>query len=126
MPFYNPTEKGGKSVAIKDNGITLTTGATSIDFIGAGVSVSAIGSDVTVNIPGGAGFSIANNEVPSGVIDGVNTVFTWANMPLYGVVVALNGSTVSPAGGDYTTVGNVTTFTFPPPPGSIIVGSYEY
>lgn len=126
MPFYNPTEKG-KPVIIKDEGLTLTSSVSSLDFTGAGVSVTALGNDVTVNIPGGGSSGTQSNyETPSGAVDGVNTVFTWAHTPLYGVQIFLNPSLQSPQANDFITVGDTTTFTYPPAPGSIIVGFYVY
>lgn len=53
MPFYNAREYG-QPVEIKDEGVTLVGNVGSLDFTGAGVSASAIGSDVTVNITGTA------------------------------------------------------------------------
>jgi hypothetical protein len=49
---------GGSPVTIKDKGSTLTTGVTSIDFVGDGVTATNIGNAVTVTIPGGGGGSI--------------------------------------------------------------------
>jgi hypothetical protein len=45
----------GSSLAIKDEGTTLTSSATSLNFTGAGVVATNVGSDVTVNIAGGGG-----------------------------------------------------------------------
>jgi hypothetical protein len=47
----------GSSLAIKDEGTTLTFSATSLNFTGAGVVATNVGSDVTVNIAGGGGGS---------------------------------------------------------------------
>jgi hypothetical protein len=48
----------GSSIAVKDEGSTLTSAATSFDFVGAGVTATNSGGDVTVTINGGAsGFS---------------------------------------------------------------------
>jgi hypothetical protein len=44
-----------KKLAILDEGASVTTDATSIDFVGSGVNVSTIDGDVTVTIPGGSG-----------------------------------------------------------------------
>ena len=40
---------------IKDEGIILTNSPTSVNFVGAGVTATTIGNDVTVTIPGGGG-----------------------------------------------------------------------
>jgi len=44
---------GGSSISVYDEGSLLTSGATSFDFTGSGVTASAAGTAVTVNIPGG-------------------------------------------------------------------------
>lgn len=47
---------GGATLAIeaKDEGVTLTSDLTSINFTGAGVTATNTGGDVTVDIPGGS------------------------------------------------------------------------
>ncbi len=42
---------GGAALAVKDEGSTLDSGVTSIDFVGAGVTASNVGHAVTVTIP---------------------------------------------------------------------------
>jgi hypothetical protein len=46
---------GGSNLEIKDNSSTLTSAATSIDFTGAGVTSSVVGTAVTLSITGGGG-----------------------------------------------------------------------
>lgn len=43
---------GGSDIAVLDEGVNLTSAATSIDFVGAGVTATAVGDSVTVTIPG--------------------------------------------------------------------------
>lgn len=45
---------GGSALVIKDEGTNVATAATSIDFVGAGVTANATSNAVTVTIPGGA------------------------------------------------------------------------
>jgi len=45
----------GSSLIIKDEGTTLTSAATSINFTGSGVTATASGTDITVDISGGGG-----------------------------------------------------------------------
>jgi SPRY domain len=45
------------TLEIEDEGVPLTTTPTSIDFVGAGVTATVVGTDVTVTIPGGGGGS---------------------------------------------------------------------
>ena len=47
------------NVAIKDEGSTLTSAVTSIDFTGSAVTATAVGNDVTVNINAGGAASFA-------------------------------------------------------------------
>jgi hypothetical protein len=46
-----------KNIAVLDEGASRTTQATSLNFTGAGVSATATGGAVTVNIPGGGSSS---------------------------------------------------------------------
>lgn len=46
------TEAGAASLIVKDEGTTLTSAATSINFVGSGVTVTNTGGDVTATIPG--------------------------------------------------------------------------
>ncbi len=70
---------GGSAITIKDEGIVLTTKPSSINFVGAGVTATAVGGDITVTISTSAG---AGYQAPlSGVVDGSNTVFVWASAP---------------------------------------------
>jgi hypothetical protein len=56
-------------ITIKDEGSNLTTSLASIDFVGAGVTATNSGSNVTVTIPGGSG-GVSNARVT-----GYNLVF---------------------------------------------------
>jgi len=60
---YNPVTTGGggggSAIAVYDEGSLLTVNATSFNFTGAGVTASAVGDAVTVNIPGGGSSSPA-------------------------------------------------------------------
>jgi hypothetical protein len=50
-----PAGGGGSSISVSDEGSVITSGVTSFDFTGSGVTASAVGTAVTVNIPGGGG-----------------------------------------------------------------------
>jgi hypothetical protein len=45
----------GSAITVQDEGSTLTSGVTQINFVGAGVSATNSGSNVTVTIAGGGG-----------------------------------------------------------------------
>lgn len=111
-------QQTGGSIAIKDEGVTLVASASSIDFVGAGVTGNALGGDVTETIPGGAGLS---KETPSGAINDSNVTFTVANTPKF---IQLNGAVQEDGGVDYTLSVLTITFVNPPPTGSILRSYY--
>ena len=45
---------GGSSLTVADEGSNLSTAATTLNFVGAGVTASGGGVEKTINIPGGA------------------------------------------------------------------------
>lgn len=51
-----------KKIGIKNDGITLTDDADSIDFTGVGVTGSILGNDITEDIPGGASITPGGNQ----------------------------------------------------------------
>ena len=57
---------GSPSVTIKDEGSTLTSAVTQIDFVGAGVTASAVGSVVTVTVSGGGDMVLSGVQTVSG------------------------------------------------------------
>lgn len=97
MPFYNQQEQGG-SVSVFDDGILVSGSASSFDFVGAGVSATAIGNEVTVNIPGGGSGSFTVVAV-SGTIDDSNVDFTALSEP---TLLVVNGQTYQKTGGNVT------------------------
>jgi len=58
----------GGPLAIEDESVILTAAATSIDFTGAGVTATTVGSDVTVNIPSGGGGGTLQDTLDLGAI----------------------------------------------------------
>jgi hypothetical protein len=56
---------GGANVTVKDEGSTLVTTLSSLNFVGAGVSATASGNDVTVtvtSVPGGSDTFVQFND----------------------------------------------------------------
>jgi hypothetical protein len=54
--YYGPGaggSTGGTAIEAKDEGVSLTAALESLDFVGAGVTATTVGNDVTVTIPGG-------------------------------------------------------------------------
>jgi hypothetical protein len=50
---------GGSAITVDDEGTPLATAATTLDFVGAGVTASGTGATKTITIPGGGGFTAA-------------------------------------------------------------------
>ena len=61
---------GGTDIVVKDEGSNLTTTAASFDFVGAGVTATNSGNDVTVTIAGG--FSYARRAVSATITASVS------------------------------------------------------
>lgn len=65
-----------KNLIIKSNSVTVVPDASSINFTGAGATVTNVGNDVTVNISGGgsgglSNFTAAGTDVYTGTVPGV-------------------------------------------------------
>lgn len=115
---------GGSDIIIKDEGINVSTTPASIDFVGAGVSVSAIGNDVTVTFTGGGGGGATlTKQTVTGTVDDSNTTFTVAIEPLY---IVVNGSQYSEGEGAYTSYSAGTiTLAYPVGTGGFITSYYN-
>jgi len=61
---------GGADITVQDDGTPLTTAVTLFNFTGDGVTASVIGTDVTVNIPGGTSFTRTITSVNSNTAAG--------------------------------------------------------
>ena len=72
------TGGGGGSLTIEDEGVALTTAATTLNFVGAGVTASGTGAEKTITISGGGGsgasstFSLALSMLDSSGRTGTN------------------------------------------------------
>lgn len=119
--------ESNQMLSILDEGITVLDNVTSINGVGAGITITSLGSEAIFTIPGSASFSLTT-ETPSGVVDGTNTIFTVAHNPQF---VALNGLIQTANGIDFTLSGSgpyTLTFVNPPPlaqdPYTTILRSY--
>lgn len=65
------TLEAGASVAVQDEGVALATNASTLNFVGAGVTASGTGATKTVTIPGGT-LTVQEEEVT--VATGVTTL----------------------------------------------------
>lgn len=125
MAFYNPRATG-RPVSVKDEGLSLHTNISSIDFVGGGVDGSVVGSSITEAIRGASGAS-GNGETPAGTINKTNKEFTLAQTPSPAAsLVLIRGRAVMVQGTDYTLSGLTITYTVAPPIGTIHRAWYKY
>lgn len=78
---------GGSAIAVSDEGTLLTSGATSLNFTGSGVTASADGTAITINVSGGGGGTATY------VVD--DPVFLMPSQALDGQVVLLKAQAQS-------------------------------
>lgn len=60
----------GASITVEDEGTLLTTALTSLDFVGAGVTATNTGGDVTVTIAGGGSGTVTSVGTGTGLTGG--------------------------------------------------------
>lgn len=132
---------GGASSTLetRDEGLALSSATKKINFVGSGVTATAVGDNITVVIPGASSAGAASadvvasihelivvGEVPTGSINGVNTDFTISYDPLANSEsVYLNGVLIADSGiGDYIVSGKTISFDEAPDPGDTVRVSY--
>lgn len=81
-----------------------------------------------VDLAGGSIPNFADNETPSGTINGSNVTFTLAHTPspAGSLQLYLNGALQQAGGGDYTLATATITFVTAPLTGSILIAWYRY
>jgi len=90
---------GGAAIAVQDEGSNLSTAATTLNFVGSGVTASGTGSTKTITITGGGG--------GGGTVDSAQTISLARE--------AMSVTTGSASGGGSLTYNNATgVFTFAP------------
>ena len=95
---------GGSSITVQDEGSSLSTAATTINFVGSGVVATGTGATKTVTIAGGSG-SVDFSAVGESIIPSQNEAFDigsssrrWRDIFLSGDTIDLAGSTISADG----------------------------
>jgi hypothetical protein len=126
----------GSYIGAQDEGVSLTPNVTSVDFVGAGVTATNSGGAVTVTITGSLAGANVNNaiaanttyrEVPTGNVNGVNTVYTLSQDALTNTIMLFVNGILQRDGGtfDYTaTADDEITMTFAPLTGDHILVTY--
>jgi hypothetical protein len=114
---------GASKMEISINGAYLGRDIRKLNF--TGVTGSRAGDGVaTIDVSASAGGNFAENETPSGVVDGSNVTYTLAHTPIGSVQVVWNGQ-VQVEGINFNISGTTITFTFAPDTGVIRVW-YRY
>lgn len=102
---------GGGAIAVSDEGSPLTAAVTSFDFVGSGVTASAVGDAVTVTVPGATALTIEDEGTP------LETPADTLNFVGAGVTASGTGTTktITIPGGSFvpTYIGPAETFTVP-------------
>ena len=127
--------KGDDDNALKIKCHELLTGTRTLRLVvndstrtldlGGNLTVS---SSATISNTNTGDQTFSSNEIPSGVVDGSNAVFTVAYTPVNSSLKVIRNGLLQNegAGNDYTVSGSVITFTAAPLSGDIIKCNYEY
>jgi len=108
------------AVGIKDEGSSISTGVKNINFVGATVTATNSGDDVTVNVSAGTGTvtSVAVSGGSTGLTTSGGPITTTGTITLAGILSTANGGTGNATGtatinanltGDVTSIGNAST-----------------
>jgi hypothetical protein len=108
------------AVGISDEGSSISTGVKNINFVGATVTATNSGDDVTVNVSAGTGTvtSVAVSGGTTGLTTSGGPITTTGTITLAGTLAVANGGTGNATGtatinanltGDVTSVGNAST-----------------
>ena len=106
LSFATVSGGGGSSssITVQDEGSSLSTAATTINFVGSGVVATGTGATKTVTIAGGSG-SVDFSAVGESIIPSQNEAFDigsssrrWRDIFLSGDTIDLAGSTISADG----------------------------
>ena len=83
------------AVGIKDEGSSISTGVKNINFVGASVTATASGDDVTVNVSSGTGTvtSVAVSGGTTGLTTSGGPITTSGTVTLAGTLAVANGGT---------------------------------
>lgn len=126
------TTTGLTASQLPNPGAASLGGVQSKDCTGTG-HILKIGTDGTVTCSADAGGAVPNfadNETPSGSIDGTNAAFTLAHTPspVGSLQLYKNGQLMIAGGADYTLVTATATFVAgaKPKTGDVLIASYRY
>lgn len=81
---------GGSPVTVQDEGVNITTALGTLNFVGAGVTVTG-GATATVTIPGGGG-GVTDGSKGDIIVSGGGTVWTIDPAEQFGVAIAVRNN----------------------------------
>lgn len=81
---------GGSALTIQDEGVVLTATADTIDFVGAGVTATAVGNTVTVTIPGATSSVQSGSQAIGSGVDTISVVFPVAFGAAPDVIISIS------------------------------------
>ena len=114
----------GAAITVQEEGSSLSTSATTLNFVGAGVTASGTGATKTITISGGGSSGSTNlgGQFTSGTGNGSATTFTSPiNTNLANnLIVSVDGIMQRPTT-DYTVSGTTVTFGTAPPAGTAVL-----
>ena len=119
MSFSTERSSGG-TITMYDEGISITSAMSSLNAVGAGITATAVGNDVTITVPGGGSATLlseSSNETPNGS----RTSFTFPHS--VGVCI-FNGVCQFVGGGLASVTTNTAVFNIAPETGDDVKNAY--
>lgn len=80
----------GDAIIAQDEGVTLTTTLSLINFVGSGVTATVVGNDVTVTIPGATSSVQSGNQAIGSGVDFISVVFPVAFAVAPDVIISVS------------------------------------
>jgi hypothetical protein len=118
--------------SIIPDGTDLISGAISVNLMGKDADALLIDVAVgrwqnvgTSNAAASAAPELIVGEIPSGVLDGINTTFVLANLPIMGTEMVFLQGILQDRGDDYTIAGDTITYADPPLSGMKLRVTYQ-
>ena len=104
---------GGSTLTVQDEGSALSTAASTINFVGAGVTATGTGATKTITIPGGTGANQSLDTTDSVTFAGVTTTNFTVNgsgtVNFTGTEITLTASNRTKVSGSPFRLGRITT-----------------
>jgi hypothetical protein len=95
------------AIVVKEEGTTITNGVKSLNFVGAGITATTSGDDVTVTVAGGGGSGTVTSVALSGGTTGLTVtgspITTTGTITLAGTLAVANGGTNATTAADART-----------------------